>query len=194
MAKGVLAETHPYYAGTLDMACKDLVWEFLCGCDLLVSAGFDAVALINPWRLKVPTIHVDALANTDQVVPADLELVGPVDAILDARAKSAKGEARWREDEIAAHRARLRAAYLESRVAGRLNPTDVVDAVRAALPRETIATADVGSHKLLVGQGSTTHAPRSVLMTKGLSSMGFSLPAAMAASPWCRASSRSPQA
>jgi acetolactate synthase-1/2/3 large subunit len=181
MAKGVLAEEHPYYAGTLDMACKDRVWEFLSGCDLLVAAGFDAVELINPWRLKAPTIHVDALPNTDQVYPAELELVGPIDAILEALCTSVKGEARWREDEIAAQRVALRAAYLEGRVSGKLNPTDVVDAVRAALPRETIATADVGSHKLLVGQGWTSHTPRSVLMTNGLSSMGFSLPAAIAA-------------
>jgi len=49
------------------------------------------------------------------------------------------------------------------------------------MPRETIATADVGSHKILVGQGWTTYSPRSTLMTNGLSSMGFSLPAAIAA-------------
>jgi acetolactate synthase-1/2/3 large subunit len=44
-----------------------------------------------------------------------------------------------------------------------------------------VAFADVGSHKLLVGQGWTTYAPRTLLMTNGLSSMGFSLPAAIAA-------------
>jgi len=181
MAKGVLSEEHPYYAGTLDMACKDLMWAFLSGCDLLIAAGFDAVELINPWRLEVPTIHVDALPNSDQVYPAELELVGPISAILEAIATTAKGAPRWKEDEVAAQRARLRAAYREGRIAGRLNPTDVVDAVRAATPRETIATTDVGSHKLLVGQGWTAHTPRSVLMTNGLSSMGFSLPAAIAA-------------
>ncbi len=181
MAKGVLTETHPFYAGTLDMACKDLVWEFLSGCDLLIAAGFDAVELINPWRLKAPTIHVDSVPNTDQVYPAELELVGPIAAILEAIAASASGEPRWSAREVAAQRNALRAAYLEGRVAGRLNPTDVVDAVRAAMPADAIATADVGSHKLLVGQGWTTTAPRGLLMTNGLSSMGFSLPAAIAA-------------
>ncbi len=46
---------------------------------------------------------------------------------------------------------------------------------------EAIATADVGSHKLLVGQGWMTCAPRGVLMSNGLSSMGYSLPAAIVA-------------
>ena len=181
MAKGVLPEDHPMYAGTLDMACNDFVWQFLAGCDLLVAAGFDAVELIKPWKLALPVIHIDALANTDQIYPADLELVGPVGAILEALAASCRGEPRWSGKEVAAHRAALQAKYYEGRVAGKLNPTDVIDVVRRAMPREAIATTDVGSHKLLVGQGWTSYAPRATLMTNGLSSMGFSLPAAIAA-------------
>ena len=181
MAKGVLAEDHPMYASTLDMACNAFVWEFLAGCDLLLAVGFDAVELIKPWSLTVPTIHVDSTPNTDQIYPAELELVGPVAAILDALSDGFDGEPRWRESEVRAHREALRAKYYEGRVAGRLNPTDVIDVVRQASPRDAIATSDVGSHKLLVGQGWTTYAPRSTLMSNGLSSMGFSLPAAIAA-------------
>ena len=181
MAKGIIAEDHPHYAGTLDMACNEFLWSFLAGCDLLLAAGFDAVELIKPWTLKMPTIHIDATPNTDQVYPAELELVGPIGAILEALAAAGAGQARWTEREIAAHRDALAAKYYEGRVAGRLNPTDVIDVVRRASPREAIATSDVGSHKLLVGQGWTTYAPRATLMTNGLSSMGFSLPAAIAA-------------
>jgi acetolactate synthase-1/2/3 large subunit len=91
-----------------------------------------------------------------------------------------RGE-RWTHAEITAHRARLHELYSAGRVSGRLNPSDVVDVVRAAMPADTIVTTDVGSHKLLVGQGWTTHAPRGLLMSNGLSSMGYSLPAAMTA-------------
>jgi acetolactate synthase-1/2/3 large subunit len=181
MAKGVLAEDHPYYAGTLDMACNALMWKFLAGCDLLLAAGFDAVELIKPWPLSVPTVHVDALPNTDQIYRAEAEAVGDIAAILGAVAAAWKGEPRWAPAAVKRHREALRAAYYAGRVKGKLNPTDVIDAVRAALPREAIATTDVGSHKLLVGQGWTTYAPRSVLMSNGLSSMGYSLPAAMVA-------------
>ena len=181
MAKGVLAEDHPYYAGTLDMACNALMWKFLAGCDLLLAVGFDAVELIKPWTLSVPTVHIDALPNTDQIYSADTELVGDIAAILEAIVAAWKGEARWASAAVKRHREKLRAAYYAGRVKGRLNPTDVIDAVREALPREAIATTDVGSHKLLVGQGWTTYAPRSVLMSNGLSSMGYSLPAAMVA-------------
>ena len=181
MAKGVIPEDHPCYAGTLDMACNALVWEFLKGCDLLLAVGFDAVELIKPWQLSVPTVHIDATPNTDQIYPADAEWVGDIGAVLEAIAAAWQGEPKWNAADIARHRGALRAAYYAGRVEGRLNPTDVVDLAREALPRGAIATADVGSHKLLVGQGWAAYEPRSVLMSNGLSSMGYSLPAAMVA-------------
>lgn len=185
MAKGILPETHPLYAGTLDMACNGFIWEFLRGADLLLTIGFDAVELIKPWSLTAPTIHIDTVPNTDQVYGAEIEIVGDIAAILDAIADAGASGERWSHAEIAAHRARLRELYSAGRVAGRMNPSDVVDVVRAAMPEDTIVTTDVGSHKLLVGQGWTAHTPRSVLMSNGLSSMGFSLPAAITAKLMC---------
>ena len=181
MAKGVLAEDHPYYAGTLDMACNALMWDFLRGCDLLLAVGFDAVELIKPWTLTLPIVHIDTLPNTDQIYSADTELVGDIAAIVEAIASAWDGEPRWQAAAVKRHRDALRAAYYAGRVKGRLNPTEVIDAVRAALPRHAIATTDVGSHKLLVGQGWSAFEPRSVLMSNGLSSMGYSLPAAIVA-------------
>ena len=181
MAKGVIAEDHPYYAGTLDMACNVLMWDFLKGCDLLLAVGFDAVELIKPWTLSVPAVHIDAVPNTDQIYSADTELVGDIAAIIAGIAAGWKGEAKWKPAAVKRHREALRGAYYAGRVKGKLNPTDVIDAVRDALPRQALATSDVGSHKLLVGQGWSAYEPRSVLMSNGLSSMGYSLPAAIVA-------------
>lgn len=181
MAKGVMPEDHPLYAGTLDMACNKFVWDFLKGADLLLAVGFDAVELVKPWTLSMPIVHIDTIPNTDQIYRAELEIVGDIPGILDAIAAASGSLERWSAAEVAAHRARLKALYYAGRVNARLNPTDVVDAVRSVMPRDTIVSTDVGSHKMLVGQGWTTYAPRALLMTNGLSSMGFSLPAAIAA-------------
>jgi acetolactate synthase-1/2/3 large subunit len=181
MAKGVYPEDHPLFAGVLDMACNKLIWQLLEESDLIVTAGFDAVELIKPWKIATPVLHIDALQNTDQIYASDVECIGAVDAVLDWLCESFIGEPRWATTEVAAHRKRLADAYYQGAVSGRLNPTDVVDAVRAAMPDDTIATTDVGSHKLLVGQGWRTPAPRRLLMTNGLSSMGFGVPAAIAA-------------
>lgn len=181
MAKGVLPEDHPYYAGTLDMACNAYMWDFLNGADLILAVGFDAVELIKPWSPTAAVIHIDMVPNTDQIYPADIELVGSIPLALAALCDDFSGEPRWTESEVKSHRDGLVAAYYAGRVPGKLNPTDVIDVVREALPKNTVATSDVGSHKLLVGQGWTTYAAKGVLMTNGLSSMGYSLPAAMTA-------------
>lgn len=181
MAKGVVPEDGEWFAGVLDMACNDTVWDLVRSSDLVLAAGFDPVELIKPWSVPVPVLHIDTTPNTDQVYASEVELVGGVDAIVGWLADEFTGEARWTPAEIEAFRTRLRRDYYAGRVAGRLNPTDVVDVARAAAPADAIATCDVGSHKLLVGQGWRATRPRSVLMTNGLSAMGFGLPAAIAA-------------
>jgi acetolactate synthase I/II/III large subunit len=181
MAKGTFPEDHPYFAGVLDMAGHRVVWDLLAGADLILAAGFDPVELISPWSVATPVLHLDTTPNTDQVYASGYELVGHVGAILGWIAAQWSGEPRWAETEVAAHRARLRAAWLAGRAEGSLNPSDVVTIAREAAPGDTIVTTDVGSHKIMAGQAWQAAGPRSVLMTNGLSAMGFGVPAAIAA-------------
>jgi acetolactate synthase I/II/III large subunit len=181
MAKGVLAENSPWYAGTLDMAGHRVIWDLLGAADLIIAAGFDPVELITPWRLPVPVLHVDAVPNTDQVYPADFEVTGSVASALTWIRGVIGDGPRWPEAEVAAHRAALRSAYHAGYVTGKLNPSELVETVRAAAPSGTVVTADVGSHKIMTGQAWTALAPRETLITNGLSAMGFGLPAAIGA-------------
>jgi|SRR5450756_1855143 len=181
MAKGVLAEDHPYFAGVLDMAGHRVIWDLLASADLIITAGFDAVELITPWRITAPVLHVDTTPNTDQVYPAATEIVGNVATALAWFVAQWGGEPRWTEHELAVHRDRLRATWQEGYVSGRLNPAEVVTTVRSAAPAGTVVTADVGSHKIMTGQAWRSSAPRETLITNGLSAMGFGLPAAIGA-------------
>ncbi|MCL2582012.1 MAG: thiamine pyrophosphate-binding protein [Streptosporangiales bacterium] len=183
MAKGVISEEHPYFAGVVDMAGHQAVWSLLSSADLIITAGFDSAELITPWKIRTPVLHVDTTPNTDQVYPAFLEVVGDIGAALSWLASSApEGSApRWSASEMDSHRSSLRSAWEAGYAAGRLNPSEVVSVVRAAAPPGTVATADVGSHKIMTGQAWTALAPRETLITNGLSSMGFGLPAAIGA-------------
>ena len=60
-------------------------------------------------------------------------------------------------------------------------PGDIVRALAAALPPETIVTTDVGSHKYLFGQFWPSRQPSTFWMSKGLSGMGYGLGAAIGA-------------
>lgn len=181
MAKGVFPEAHPQFAGVLDMACQAVMWDFVKGVDLILATGFDPVELILPWQVEATVVHIDDVPNTDQVYESPYELIGDVSSILDWLTEQWGPEPRWTHTEIARHRDGLRNTYYAGRVAGRLNPTDVVDVVQQGLGPDVIATSDVGSHKLLVGQGWHTSRPRTMLMSNGLSSMGFGIPAAIGA-------------
>jgi len=139
------------------------------------------VELITPWRLSVPVLHIDTVPNTDQVYPAQVEVVGNVATALAWLLANTDGGPRWSEAEVAGHRSVLDAAYHVGYAAGRLNPSEVVETVRSAAPAGTVVTADVGSHKIMAGQAWTTFAPRETLITNGLSAMGFGLPAAIGA-------------
>jgi acetolactate synthase-1/2/3 large subunit len=183
MAKGVVPEDHPLFAGTIGMACNALVWDFMAQADVIVAAGFDPVELITPWKVAGSVIHVDAVPNYDQVYAAEHEIIGPIGAALAALAEAARvgSSSRWTEKEVAAHRKLLARDLQAGRAVGRLSPSDVVETLVGAFDPHTVVTVDVGSHKLLVGQRWPTMRPRSFLMTNGLSAMGFSLPAAIVA-------------
>ena len=181
MAKGVVPEDFGWFAGILDMACNQTVWQLIDEADLIVAAGFDPVELIKPWRVSAPVLHIDAVENSDQIYASAHEVVGDVMTVLGWLADAFQGEARWSESELVAHRARLSDDYYAGRVSGALNPTDVIDAVQEHMAPDAVVTTDVGSHKLLVGQGWRATHPRRMLMTNGLSSMGFGLPASLAA-------------
>jgi acetolactate synthase-1/2/3 large subunit len=62
-----------------------------------------------------------------------------------------------------------------------LAPHVVVDAARAMAPADAIATVDAGAHMLVTMPLWEVSAPGEALISSGLATMGFALPAAIAA-------------
>ena len=60
-------------------------------------------------------------------------------------------------------------------------PHHLIDIIRDVLPSDGILTFDVGAHTHQIASQWTAHAPRQCHITNGWSSMGFGLPAAIAA-------------
>ncbi len=60
-------------------------------------------------------------------------------------------------------------------------PHQAIDVVRAVLPRNGVLAFDVGAHTHQIASQWPVYAPRTFLITNGWSSMGFGIPAAIAA-------------
>jgi acetolactate synthase-1/2/3 large subunit len=149
-----------------------------------VFAGFDPVELLpRPWPLPVPALWIDSVPNVEQTAAAELELIGELGASLEALAAAlgatSMGErSQWSTGEAIAHRQSVR-EQLAVPVAG-LSPNDVVLAARDVAPRDTVVVTDVGANKLISVELWEAYGPREFLMSNGLATMGFCVPAAQA--------------
>jgi acetolactate synthase-1/2/3 large subunit len=86
---------------------------------------------------------------------------------------------RARIGDIELHRAAFQRALRPP--ADGFTPHEAIDVVRRSLPRAGVLAFDVGAHTHQIASQWTAYAPRTFLITNGWSSMGFGLPAAIAA-------------
>ena len=178
-AKGAIPEDHPLFAGVLEMLGDAVVLRLVDSADLIIACGLDVVELDKPWGFRAPVIHVDTLPNADEYYRAHVEVVGDLHQTLAALGERVERAAGWTMDELEDVRRELN--DLISRRGGCMTPLDAVRLIRAKVPRDAIATCDVGAHKFLMGQAWTTYSPNTFLVSNGLSSMGYGIPAAIAA-------------
>ncbi|ALH78934.1 thiamine pyrophosphate-binding protein [Sphingopyxis macrogoltabida] len=183
MAKGMVAEDHPSYAGVLFHALSDLVGKTHAEADLVVAVGYDPIEFNYESWMKDGL----ALASID-IAPADIdrekhpvaaEVVGAIAPALDALLALPAGPKGW---DLAALATRKAAMF--TKLAGRegpFGPCAALDVLRDVLPDDGIMTCDVGAHTHLIGQHWRTPKPGTQIMTNGWSAMGFGLPAAIAA-------------
>lgn len=183
MAKGMIAEDHPSYAGVLFHALSDLVGKTHAEADLVVAVGYDPIEFNYESWMKDGL----ALASID-IAPADIdrdkhpvaaEVVGELAPALDALLALPAAPKGW---DLAALATRKAAMF--AKLAGRegpFGPCAALDVLRDVLPADGIMTCDVGAHTHLIGQHWRTPKPGTQIMTNGWSAMGFGLPAAIAA-------------
>jgi acetolactate synthase-1/2/3 large subunit len=185
MAKGLISEEHPLALGCIERARRQVQRELLRDADLVVGLGYDVVEVeYEAWIGKVPLLSIDVdRVDADPSVTIAHEVVGDLDTSLAWLAGLTSARTEWPDDLPARHRDRFQQALRPPRPG--FVPHQAIDVVRAALPRDGILAFDVGAHTHQIASQWTTHAPRTFLITNGWSSMGFGLPAAIAAKLAC---------
>lgn len=181
MAKGFLREDHPAYVGVLFHALSDIVAETTREADLILAMGYDPVEFnYEDWLPPVPLIHVDTVpADVDASVHLVSEVVGDIGAVWRFLVTLPPLPHHWDLEAVSARRQRMFATLTAPRP--RLAPSQVLGVIQELLPEDGYLTCDVGAHTHLIGQLWRTPAPGHLIMSNGWSSMGFGIPAALAA-------------
>lgn len=181
MAKGLIDEDHPLALGCLERARRQPQREFLRGADLVVGLGYDVVEVeYEAWIGSVPLLAVDVdPVDADPTVVVAHEVIGDLDRSLARLARLDPARHDWPPDAVAVHRERFQRSLRPPAVG--FAPHQAIDIAREVLPRDGILAFDVGAHTHQIAAQWTAHEPRTFLITNGWSSMGFGLPAAIAA-------------
>ncbi len=181
-AKGVVRDDDAhtvglFTGGSLEAAC-------IGDADLILLVGLDPVELIlQPWRYTIPVAELAERAFPIHYVTPVATAHGPLAAGIAALAEVAV-RSDWTPAQIAAHRDAMRAALAWPDGGAGVAPPRIVELAAEAAARSgrhPCATVDAGAHMFSATAFWPCHAPRDLLISNGLATMGFALPAGIAA-------------
>ncbi len=180
MAKGLIPEDHPCYAGVLFHSLSDFIEDIYEKTDLVIGIGYDPVEYnYESWIPDVPLVHFDT-RETD--LPANGIVAcytGPADEWFSILKNLNTGSLIFEQNIIKGIRDEMESVFMG--FTNHFGPAAALKVLQDELPENTIITADVGSHLHLIGQFWQTHGKSRIIMTNGWSGMGFGIPSALAA-------------
>ncbi|HUX59099.1 MAG TPA: thiamine pyrophosphate-binding protein [Bacteroidales bacterium] len=180
MAKGLIPEDHPCYAGVLFHSLSDYLENIFEKTDLVIGIGYDPVEFnYESWMPEVPLIHFDI---TEMDMPSEgiiLNYTGPPEEWFSVLKNLNISSLIFERGIIKGIRNEMISVF--NGFTNHFGPVAALSILQDELPEDVILTADVGSHLHLLGQFWQTHGKGKIIMSNGWSGMGFGIPAAMAA-------------
>ena len=179
-AKGIVPDDHPLHAGIFTGAAIEQ--SVVGAADLIVAVGLDHVELIpKRWAYKSPVVHISREPSSAHYYRPDVALTGRPGQILQELMARLGPDVltEWKRETLA----ELKRSVVERLVVPTegLAPHRVVQMSRKIAPAASIAVVDSGAHMFPLTHFWTARAPQSFLISNGLATMGFALPAAIAA-------------
>ena len=182
-ARGFADDSAPWSAGVATGATIEA--PLLHQADLILGIGLDPVELIPaPWPYQAPVALLGSWRIDDSNFFGDrlaTELVGHLPHLLEEAAGRIRSS--WRRDVGEQHRRRAEQEILAVAAADPvgLTPQQVVTLAAAIAPPATTVTVDAGAHMFPAMHLWPVDRPAHLLISSGLATMGFALPAAIAA-------------
>jgi Thiamine pyrophosphate-requiring enzymes [acetolactate synthase, pyruvate dehydrogenase (cytochrome), glyoxylate carboligase, phosphonopyruvate decarboxylase] len=176
-AKGVIPDSSPQFAGLLTNGAIEA--SILEESDLLIGVGLDPIELLaRRWPYSTPIIDISPIHHPGGQLPVSGRMrLGPVDGLrrVASALGATEGAARAHAD---GYDSRRRLAALGS---GRLTSTTALAELAAHWSSGARVTVDAGAHMLPAMLLWPAMAKSDLLISNGLSTMGFALPAAIGA-------------
>jgi acetolactate synthase I/II/III large subunit len=178
MAKGCVADDDPHYAGlftggAIEQSCMK-------AADLIILVGLDPVELIRkPWAYDAPVLDICEQAHDPHYLEPAAHLEGPLAETL-AKVTAVATNSNWRITDIENFRSGFFSGMAQGGDAD-LSSAAVVKATARAFAGQPRLCVDAGAHMFSACAFWPAAAPRDVLISNGLATMGFALPAAIAA-------------
>ena len=178
MAKGCVADTDPHFAGLFTGGAIEQ--DCMNSADLIVLIGLDPVELIRkPWAYTAPILDICKRIYDPHYFTPTFRVVGPLDLTLHTLAKTISAST-WQLDTIANFKAGFIRGMEQGGSAG-LSSASVVKAVLDHFSGTPRLAVDAGAHMFSACAFWPAKAPNDLLISNGLASMGFAVPAAIAA-------------
>ncbi len=182
-AKGIIPEHHPASLGGAGLSPKNdaILVPFVQSADLIICAGYDPIEMRPGWReawdpAKQRVIDIAAVPNLHYMHQAGINIVADIGASLQALGDGIEGLETWEDGAVGRVKAQLAEAFPMDDDWG---PAGVIAECRAVMPSQTVATCDSGAHRILLSQMWQCEAPRTLLQSSGLCTMGCAVPLAM---------------
>jgi acetolactate synthase I/II/III large subunit len=179
-AKGVISDQDPYFAGIFTGGTKEA--DCVNKADLIILSGIDPVEFIRqPWRYEAPVIDISDVKHPVHYLTPGAGLYGSISDHIAGLSSACEGS-HWTEPEIADLRQDMH-DRLQCESGAGINPQQVVElAFEEARSLETTPriTVDAGAHMFSAMEFWPCTAPCDVLISNGLATMAFALPAAIA--------------
>ena len=187
--KGVIPEDHPLSVGIRGRWGTELANQILSEADLLIAIGcrFSPVAT-SRWKARIPDkiIHIDIdPQEIGRHYPVEIGILGDAKFILRHLLEYIKKErlpsySDW-YNRVTELRDKYRKRIEDQSVKGdTIKPQFLLKTLRKTLPRDTIATIDIGEIVVWTNQLFEAYQPRTYIKQSGFSPMGYGVPAAVA--------------
>ena len=204
MAKGVISDKSDRHLHTIGIRGADHASIAMREADLVIAIGYDLVEYSpKHWNgsLDKKIIHIDFTpAESDTYYPPTIEIAADIEytmyAILEEieriRKQDETEEEKQRQYRIPHSDPPELFKTIKREIVWRLErykndfsypikPEKLVLDVRDALDESDIVISDIGVHKLWIAKIYNTYTPNTCIVPNGFCSMGFALPAAIAA-------------